>query len=218
MIEILQEEVKAGDTKTRILDAAEALFADKGFEATSLRDITSTARVNLAAVNYHFHSKDGLIDAVIARRMQPITKKRLELLDAAGPNPSIDQVVEAFLVPVAAAAEGKMLHLAQMFGRMLATPDQFRERIVSKHLEKSMIRFREAFARAVPHLSERERNWRFHFMAGVLSHVMVFAHILPELSGGLCDLSEPRQVANLMKTFLVGGYQAPATDGRPEIG
>jgi len=65
---------RQADTKTRILDAAEKLFGKNGFDATSLRDITTEADVNLAAVNYHFQSKDSLIDAVIARRIEPLNK------------------------------------------------------------------------------------------------------------------------------------------------
>src|ERR1700748_619927 len=88
------------DTKTRILDAAEKLFGENGFDGTSLRDITAEADVNLAAVNYHFQSKDSLIDAVIARRIEPVNRRRIELLDAAGPNPTVEQVLEAFIAPV----------------------------------------------------------------------------------------------------------------------
>src|SRR5579871_1662400 len=88
------------DTKSKILDAAEKLFGIKGFEATSLRDITATAQVNLAAVNYHFQSKDSLIDAVIERRIAPVNRTRLEMLEAAGPNPTVEQIAEAFITPV----------------------------------------------------------------------------------------------------------------------
>ena len=76
--------IERPDTKTRILDAAEKLFGDKGFDATSLRDITTEADVNLAAVNYHFQSKDSLIEATIMRGAGPINEKRLSMLDAAG--------------------------------------------------------------------------------------------------------------------------------------
>src|SRR6185437_16471905 len=88
------------DTKTRILKAAEKLFGLRGFDATSLRDITAEAQVNLAAVNYHFQSKESLIDALIERRILPINQRRFEMLDAAGHPPSVDQIVEAFLAPM----------------------------------------------------------------------------------------------------------------------
>src|SRR5579872_4743200 len=88
------------DTKIRILNAAEKLFGLKGFDATSLRDITAEAQVNLAAVNYHFQSKDSLINAIIERRLEPVNRLRLEMLEAAGSSPSVEQVVEAFLAPV----------------------------------------------------------------------------------------------------------------------
>src|SRR5271166_1373914 len=92
--------IERADTKTRILDTAEKLFGDKGFESTSLRDITAEAHVNLAAVNYHFQTKDSLIDAVIQRKIEPVNQRRLAMLDAAGPNPTVEQVVEAFVAPV----------------------------------------------------------------------------------------------------------------------
>src|SRR5258705_19078 len=85
------------DTKTRILDTAEKLFGQNGFEGTSLRDITAQAEVNLAAVNYHFQSKDSLIDAVIERRIEPINRRRMEMLDQAGLHPTIEQIVGAFV-------------------------------------------------------------------------------------------------------------------------
>src|SRR5271154_4053520 len=88
------------DTKSRILDAAEKLFGLNGFDATSLRDIPAEADVNLAAVNYHFQSKESLIDAVIARRIEPINEQRCSMLESAGPNPSVEQILIAFLAPI----------------------------------------------------------------------------------------------------------------------
>src|SRR5215470_418761 len=70
----------SADTKTRILDAAEALFTEHGFEATSLRQLTTAAGVNLAAVNYHFGSKEELFQAVLTRRLDPMNQERLDLL------------------------------------------------------------------------------------------------------------------------------------------
>ncbi|MBK8325148.1 MAG: helix-turn-helix transcriptional regulator [Betaproteobacteria bacterium] len=69
------------DTKTRILDAAETLFMEHGFEATSLRQLTGAAGVNLAAVNYHFGTKEELFQAVLTRRLDPMNQERIDLLE-----------------------------------------------------------------------------------------------------------------------------------------
>src|ERR1700683_3072119 len=119
------------DTKSRILDSAEKLFGLNGFEATSLRDITAEAQVNLAAVNYHFQSKESLIDAVIARRIEPVNRRRFEMLDAAGSHPTLEQILTAFLAPV---LEQNLDGVAPLMGRMMSDPTQFVERVFRKYL------------------------------------------------------------------------------------
>src|SRR5579864_2147439 len=104
-------------TKTRLLDAAEKLFGQNGFDATSLRDITAEAQVNLAAVNYHFQSKESLIEAVIARRMEPIGRRRIQMLDAAGPDATLEQILTAFLAPV---FEFKVESVVPLMGRIMS--------------------------------------------------------------------------------------------------
>src|SRR6185503_15006764 len=132
----------SADTKTRILDAAEELFTRHGFEATSLRSLTAAAGVNLAAVNYHFGSKEVLFQAVLTRRLDPMNQERIELLEAlereggARP-PSCEKVLFAMLIPA--------LRLA---------------------------RDEEAFLRALPHLSRQELTWRLHFVMGALSYTL----------------------------------------------
>src|SRR5713226_8683361 len=111
-------------TKDRILDAAERLLSKKQFAATSLREITAEADVNLAAVNYHFQSKDALIRAVIARRIGPVNVKRLAMLDAVetgageGALP-IGAVIEAFIRPVI-ELRGTTKSIAPLMGRVFA--------------------------------------------------------------------------------------------------
>ena len=92
------------DTKERILETAERLFAERGYGATSLRSIIAAAKVNLAAVHYHFRSKEALLDAVLERRIEPINRERLALLEeqerAAGDAPpSIEAVLTALIEP-----------------------------------------------------------------------------------------------------------------------
>src|SRR4051812_43041858 len=94
----------SADTKTRILDAAEQLFMEHGFEATSLRQLTAAASVNLAAVNYHFGTKEELFQAVLTRRLDPMNQERIELLDrvereAGDKPPQVEKLIFAMLVP-----------------------------------------------------------------------------------------------------------------------
>ena len=197
---------RAVDTKTRILDAAEKLFGEKGFDTTSLRDITAEADVNLAAVNYHFQSKDSLIDAVIARRIEPVNRRRLEMLDSAGPNATIEQIVEAFVAPV---LERDIANVVPIMGRALATPDMFLVRVFKKHLAPIAERFGSAIERACPQLTPSERMWRLWFMGGSMAHTLSWSRAIGEMTGGLCDASDRKDVTARLVRFVAAGLRAP---------
>src|SRR2546428_8870540 len=96
------ETVVRTDTKQRILDTAERLFSQNGVATTSLRQIIAEADVNLAAIHYHFRSKDALLDAVLVRRLEPVNRERLSRLNtceqAPGP-PGLECVLRAFIAP-----------------------------------------------------------------------------------------------------------------------
>jgi AcrR family transcriptional regulator len=192
------------DTKTRILDAAEKLFGQSGFDATSLRDITTAAQVNLAAVNYHFQSKDSLIEAVIERRFAPVNRRRIAMLEAAGPSPRVEQIVEAFLSPMLML---EVLPAIPLIGRVLSNPSQFVERVYKKHLIDVVKRFSESIGAALPDLPPEERFWRLQFMAGSMSHVLALSGVLPLMSGQPLDRNA--LMARLI-TFLAAGLRAPA--------
>jgi AcrR family transcriptional regulator len=193
------------DTKTRILDAAEKLFGLNGFDATSLRDITAEAQVNLAAVNYHFQTKESLIDAIIERRIQPINRRRFEMLAAAGPSPSVEQIVEAFLAPVLML---EILPAVPLIGRVLSNPNQFVERVYKKHLRHVAEHFSEAIRQALPGLSAEETFWRLHFMAGSMTHVLSLSSVLPLMSGHPVDR---HALMRRLVNFVSAGLRAPAS-------
>jgi AcrR family transcriptional regulator len=195
-------------TKTRLLNAAEKLFGQNGFEATSLRDITAEAQVNLAAVNYHFQSKDSLIDAVIGRRLEPVNHRRIQMLDAAGPSPALEQILQAFLAPI---LEQETWPAVPLIGRVLSNPDQFLERVFKKHLAAVAQRFQDAIAQVLPGLPPEEIVWRLHFMAGSMSHILVFSQVLPVMSGGLCHPQDRKALMARLVTFLSSGFRAPAS-------
>src|ERR1035441_873034 len=99
------------DTKDKILNAAERLIGEQGYAATSLRQIIAKAGVNLAAVHYHFGSKEDLLDAVVARKVTPVNEARiarLERVEAEAGNgpPAVGAGVEYFFLPTAGIADG----------------------------------------------------------------------------------------------------------------
>lgn len=194
----------AADTKTRILDSAENLFGLYGIEETSLRDITTHAQVNLAAVNYHFHSKDSLTDAVIARRVEPVNRRRLEMLDAAGPEATVEQILAAFLTP---ALEIRLECVVPMLGRILSNP-LFVDRVYKRHFAVVSERFRAALGQALPDLSKQEVLWRQIFMVGAMTHLMALGEILPAITGGVCDISDRPAVVQHAVRFLAAGFRA----------
>lgn len=193
------------DTKARILDAAEKLFGKNGFDATSLRDITAEAQVNLAAVNYHFQSKDSLIDAVIARRIEPVNRKRLDMLAAAGPHPKIEQILTAFLAPLLEQDLGSVVPL---MGRMLSDPTQFVDKVFRRYLAPVSQRFQEALRGELPEFDPTELLWKTHFTVGVMTHVMTLAPVLPVLSEGRCDISDRQALIGRIVAFSAAGFRA----------
>ena len=205
------------NTKQRILNTAEKLFAHNGIEATSLRSITASAKVNLAAVNYHFQSKEALVHSVIARRLHPINQRRLAMLDACeaaagdGPLP-LAQVLEAFLLPVLEANAAHGSDFGPIMGRIYTEPKEFAERIFKDHLQTVSRRFLVAFHRALPELPRNELIWRLHFTVGVMAHAVGAGHLLVKISEGACDPSDVSGMVRRMETFLMAGFQAPVAE------
>jgi len=202
-------------TKNRILDAAERLFAREGFEATSLRAITAEAQANLAAVNYHFQSKEALVQAVIGRRMGPVNQRRLALLDGyeaeAGANPvPLENILDAFLRPVIEIAAGHAKEFVPLIGRLYTEPGGFSERLYQQQFEPLARRFLPALKRALPEVPENELVWRVHFAIGVMAHTMGAGVMLRALSGGRCDQTHDAEgTLRRMQAFILAGLTAP---------
>lgn len=194
------------DTKSKILDAAEKLFGIKGFDATSLRDITAEADVNLAAVNYHFQSKDSLIDAVILRRIGPVNQRRFEMLDAAGPRPTVEQILAAFMGPV---LQLDLHRVVPLLGRTISDPQEFVERVFNKHLQAVSRRFNEALSLALPELPPAERLWRLNFSIGIMTHVLSWSPVFAQISGGMCTVDDREALLERMVNFAAAGFRAP---------
>ena len=201
---------QALDTKQRILDSAERLFAANGFDATSLRTIIADAKVNLAAIHYHYHSKEALLDAVLVRRLQPINRERLKRLDAGGPNPTLEDVLEAFVAPAVRVSGDPALggkDFVRLMGRIIV--EDRLPGLIKHHFGLILERFTAALHQAAPELPKVELFWRMHFTAGVMAHTLRAGQDMELISGGLCDASDVETVTRRVVAFVAAGFRAP---------
>lgn len=206
-------------TRERILVTAERLFAEAGIGATSLRAITTAAGVNLAAVNYHFGSKDALVEAVYRRHLEPLNAARMQNLEqlelAAGDQPpDVETIVRAFVEPlVEQARTGRSgAVLTRLLAQSLHEAAGYVERFYARENDAVLQRYRDAMQRAIPVLSPDEICWRLNFMLGTLHNAFLDAGLLKLLAH---DDTAPRTEASPEVTltqlipFLVAGLTAP---------
>ena len=202
------------DTRSRILDAAERLFVEHGLDATTLRMITAEAKANLAAVNYHFGSKEALIEAVFRRRLTGLNEQRLAALsayeEAAGGAPlKPRQILEAFFgvaIRMAADRNGGQTFM-RLLGRAYTEPTEFVRSFLADEYAEVVARFKAAFFKALPDVPQEEFLWRFHFMMGALSYAVSGTDALRLL--GPIDDSDPEALYARLMSFLIGGLRAP---------
>jgi AcrR family transcriptional regulator len=206
-------------TKTRILDAAEQLFMEHGFEATSLRSLTAAAGVNLAAVHYHFGSKEELFQAVLTRRLDPMNVERIELLErieleSAGRAPSCEKILFAMLIPALKLARDEKRggkNFLRLVGRAYADPAPFIRHFLSAQYAEMIGRYKEAFLRALPHLSRQELTWRLHFVMGALSYTLAGTDALKLFAQVTqTERENDELLLRRLAPFLVAGLKAPA--------
>ena len=156
------------ETRTRILDAAEELFMLHGFEGTSMRLLTAKAGVNLAAVNYHFGSKDALIEALFRRRLDPMNEERIAALDRLE-DFSAENIIRAFIRPSLRLIEdtkGGGRNFIRLLGRTYTDPAKPIRALIGQLYGETMERYKSALRRALPDMPADELVWRMHFMFG----------------------------------------------------
>jgi len=206
------------ETRTRILDAAEELFMQHGFEGTSMRTLTAQASVNLAAVNYHFGSKDALIEAVFRRRLDPMNTARIAELDrleaAAGASPPpIEAIIRAFLrtsLAMIEDAKGGGRNFIRLLGRAYTEPSKPIRALIGQLYAPAMARWKGAFERALPDLPKDELIWRMHFMFGTLAYTLAATDTVQLIAG--CKPEDRYDAALLeerLTAFLHAGLVAP---------
>ncbi|MCC7156330.1 MAG: TetR family transcriptional regulator [Bryobacterales bacterium] len=207
------------DTKERILDAAEKLFADHGVTATSLRQITAAAGVNLAAVNYHFQSKDALAAAVLRRKLEPINEERLRRLDeleasAAGPL-ELEAVLDCFVQPVFEARYRKGLgHFPRFMARLSIEPGEWVASVLQPSLGPLLVRFFGAFQRALPQADPQEIFWGIFFGVGSFVHTLAHPTLFTLMARTHGIRPDDERVAHRLVCFFAAGLRGLTEDAR----
>ena len=201
-------------TKDRILHAAEELFAQQGFASTSLRQVTSRADVNIAAVNYHFGSKDNLVNEVFRRRMDVMSAQRLEALRRAvetAPG-QLEPVLAAFVEPALAMAQDR--HGGGAFIRVIARTyaennDNLRKFLSDQygHVPRE---FAKAIAACVPGLGKEELYWRLDFLSGALTYAMADFGLIKR-PPGVTEATHRTRAAQALIRFAAAGFHADAS-------
>lgn len=168
--------VKGDVTKSRLLDATEHLIAEKGFDAVSVRDITGLAKANVAAVNYHFGSREGLLAAVLEHRMKPLLEERAALLEALAEEDGVKEVLTAWarpLVGLLGTAGMSETAYCRVMGRSMEVlaAGTFGDAANGVRLLDATLQ--HAVEKRLPAMIKADISWRLHFAAGALIHLLV---------------------------------------------
>jgi AcrR family transcriptional regulator len=210
------EPLKVADkTRGQIVQAAEKIFADKGFRAMTLRDVTKAARVNLAAVNYHFGSKTNLMRAIIERRMEPINRERIQRLDSlvakhAPEAIPVKDIFEALFRPLfehATAKKGNDHTFMQMVGRALTEPADFMRKMHKEFFVQLSMRFLTELKRSCPQLSEQDLQLRFYLSVSTMLGTISEQVRLESISDGKLSGKDLDLICDELTAFVVAGFK-----------
>lgn len=207
----------AVDTKTRLLNAAETLYVSDGYDAMALRQITTLADANLAAVSYHFGAKDALVHAMLARRLDGLNLARIGMLErleaSMGRSLKCEPILDALFLPVLqrarSEAEGGPA-LLQFVGRAYTDAAPFVRQFLGDRYKSVAERFFAAFQRSLPHLPREELGWRLHFFMGSVSRSLASPNmdqIIDHFSQG--HRLDDSQLIGRLSLLMVAALQAP---------
>jgi AcrR family transcriptional regulator len=203
-------------SRQKIFASAERLFAERGFNGVSVRDIANDAGVNSALVGYSFGGKQGLLSEVYTRHCTPLNQERMRLLkEFSRPKsgPTLEQVLEAFIRPsleVTVDHRGRS-NFTRLRAILSGENSALLEKLIADNFDQSSRTFVEALRTCLPHLTIEDIFWRFHFLLGTIYYTGTGPHRIRELSNGRCNPSDPVACAKELIPFLAAGFRAPKT-------
>ncbi len=201
--------------KKRLLDIAEELCATKGFDSVSIRDVTKQAEVNVAAVNYHFGSREALLKMVMMRYMVPVTEERLAGLNVlerrwSGKVMPLEDLIEAFVRPLITQVKKSELSeqlFYKLLGRILAHQGEGESSPIEDQLRTVMDRFSRAFSKVLPDAGSEELTWRIHFMVGGMLHMLTHQDGLHRITNGRSGKPEMQDTLQRFIRYTAAGMR-----------
>ncbi len=209
----------AAATRARIVEAAEAEFADHGFDGVSVRQIALRADVPVALINYHFGSKEGLYRAIFEMRAPMIIDQRLAGLRLADMEPDterkVEMIVKAVLVPnLHMRSTEKNSSYSRILAREVSDPKSHNRKVIAEFFDPIAYKVMEALHRALPDRTIEEINWGYQAMLGAMVYTMADTGRISRLSGGRCDPEDEMATAThlvaLFKAALLHAHVPPA--------
>lgn len=204
------------DTRDQILDTAERLFAEFGIDGVSIRTITAEARVNLAAIHYHFGSKEALVREVFVRRIDPLNRERLRLLDdllerSRPQTPRLEELVRILVGPPLRlwlqADKGETF--TRLCGRIYSESSGPLQTMFVDLFQEVVRRFSAAFEQAAPELPKTELMWRMHFVIGAMVHTLMQVGFVRQLRAQSGEGNEVEANIERLTRFATAGLRAP---------
>jgi AcrR family transcriptional regulator len=208
-------------TRTAILAAAERLYAERGFGDVTLRDIVAEANVNLAAVNYHFGSKDELIAELFVTRSLALNRERLAELKAAeeagGGRAPIDAVLRALVGPTLRGCLGpdnQRSTAARFMIRVSIESVPPIRRIRNREIDH-LRKFVAAMRRSLPGQGDVELYWGLHFALAMAQQTVRDSERLTKLSEGKCDVDDVEGIIARVVDVAVMGLSGSEPRSKP---
>jgi AcrR family transcriptional regulator len=204
-------------TRDRILDAAEELFAQRGYEGVSVRRIMSQAGADVSLAYYHFKSKRDLFDQVMLRKVETLNRMRLDALEAverrhADDAPTVEEIIEAFthpLLDLLANEHDEWKHYFQLIAQINSSSEWGGE-LMTRYFDPLVSRFIDALRKALPECSDADLFWSYHFLSGALTLTFAETGRIDNLSGSVCRSSDMHSINERMPRFLAAGFRALA--------
>jgi AcrR family transcriptional regulator len=201
--------------KLKLVEAAEKLFAERGFDVVSVRDITQAAGGNVAAINYHFGSRDGLVAVVMHRYMTPVNEERLARLESAeknwGSKPvPVEEVLDAFVRPLITQINKSEMSeklFCKLIGRIFNSQCNGVPVEIEGQYAVLISRFTKVLSKSLPSLTTEELVWRLHFVAGAMIHMLTHGEALQRVSQGAAGTPEMNVTLSRFLHFAVGGLR-----------